>query len=124
MPVYDPNLDLDITSGHSWDFRLMVQLPELKRRKYTPKSDASLRINKVPHLLLEVISDTAHSDCTWMLLQAACVARLGNALRSDQEPFIVSAIYIDETLIATWYCVYQPEKTDRAVRLVLREAVY
>ena len=59
-----------------------------------------------------------------MLLQAACVARLGNALRSDQEPFIVSAIYIDETLIATWYCVYQPEKTDRAVRLVLREAVY
>ena len=59
-----------------------------------------------------------------MLLQAACLARLGNALKRDQAPFIVSAIYINETLTATWHYVYQPEKTDRAVGLVLQVAVH
>ena len=124
MPVYDPNLDLDITSGRSWAFHLIAELPKSKH-DYCPKSDASLCINKVPHLLLEVTSDpSTHSDCNRMLLQAACLARLGNALTSGQAPFIISAIYIDETLTATWYYVYQPEKTDRAVRLVLQEAVH
>jgi len=124
MPVYGLNLDLDITSGRLWDFHLIVELPQ-SRRQYQPKSDASLRINRVPHLLLEVISDPAHSDRNRMFLQAACLARLGNALRKDQtRPFIVSAIYIDEELRAQWHYMYQPDVTNPAVRLVLQEAVH
>ena len=122
MPVYGPNLD--IASNTLWDFPLIVELPSLKRQ-YTPKSDASLRINNFPHLLLEVISDQAQSDCNRMLLQAACLARLGGALRRDAaNPFIVSAIYIDDELCAKWHFVYQPLTSDAAVRLILQEAVH
>jgi hypothetical protein len=61
-----------------------------------------------------------------MLLEAACLARLGNALRLDSvvaDPFIVSAIYIDDQLFANWYLVYQPNVSDTAVGLFLQEAV-
>ena len=45
-----------------------------------------------------------------MLLQAACLARLGNALNQERKhPFIVSEIYIDDQLRARWYFVYQPD---------------
>ena len=122
MPVYGPNLD--IASNGPWDFLLIVELPG-STRQYTPKSDASLRINKFPHLLLEVISDSGQSDCNRMLLQAACLARLGNALRKDpKRPFIVSAIYIDEELHAKWHLVYQPVTSNTAVRLILQDAVH
>ena len=54
-----------------------------------------------PHLIVEVISNRAQSDCRRMLLQAACPARLDNAFRlgsalkqESADPFIVSAIYI------------------------------
>jgi hypothetical protein len=99
MPVYGPNLD--ITSDTSWDLILIADVGGHKNQ-YTPRSDASLRINKFPHLVLEVISDQAQSDCNCMLLQAACLARLGNAVRLDSaaDPFIVSAIYIDDQLRA------------------------
>ena len=121
MPVCDPNLD--IASGRLWDFPLIVELPTLKR-KYIPKSDISLQINKTPHLLLEITSDPAESDCNRMLLQAACLARLGNAPRKVPEhPFIVSAIYIDNGLSAKWHFVYQPLTSD-AVGLILQEAIH
>ncbi|PVF91302.1 kinase-like protein [Serendipita vermifera] len=45
-----------------------------------------------------------------MLLQAACLAKLGNRLRKEKQvPFIVSAIYIDNNLLVKWYLVYQPD---------------
>ena len=118
MPVYGPNLD--IASNGPWDFSLIVELPD-SLRQYIPKSDASLCINIFPHLLLEVISDSGQSDRNRMLLQAACVARLGNVLRKD--PFIVSAIYIDE-LCAKWHLLYQPVTSDTGVRLILQDAVH
>ena len=122
MPVYGPNLD--IGSNCLWDFPLIVDTGE-EKVKYTPKSDASLRINKFPHLVLELISDQTHSDKIRMLLQAACLARVGKALSKDPErPVIVSAIYIDEHLCAKWHFVfvYQP-RVSNAVGSILREAV-
>jgi hypothetical protein len=120
MPVYGPNLD--IASDALWDLLLIAEIPGDKR-KYAPKSDACLHINKFPHLVLEVISDSAESDRNRMLLQAACLARLGNALRQGStvaDPFIVSAIYIDNQLDAKWYLVYQPDVLDTTVGLFLR----
>jgi hypothetical protein len=118
MPAYGPNLD--IASNVAWDFLLIVDLPG-SRRQYTPQSDASLSINNFPHLVLEVTSDPLQeSDRNRMLLQAACLARLGNALRQDlAHPFIVSAIYIDNQLRAIWHLVYQPLTSNTAVRLTL-----
>ena len=124
MPVYSPNLD--IASGALWDFLLIPDIQGSKL-KYTPKSDASLRINNLPHLILEVISDSAESDRFRMLLQAYCLARLGNALRKMPkvgDPFIVSAIYIDDALCAKWYYMYQLDGENAPVGLVLHEAVH
>jgi hypothetical protein len=86
-----------------------VEFPKDKSRyKYTPDSDASLRIKGFPHLVLEIISDTSQSDQTRMLLQAACLVRLGNALRKKLEhPIIVSAIYINDQMCAEWHLMYQ-----------------
>lgn len=94
------------------------------KRQYTPRSDALLSINSLPHLLLEVVSDEDHEwDRFRMLLQAACLARLRRALRQESaDPFIVSAIYIDSNLRAAWYLLYQPDWSNTAVGLILQEA--
>ena len=90
MPVYGPNLD--IASGALWDFPLMSDT-QGEQAKYTSKNDASLRIKNL-------VSNRAESDCIRMLVQASCLTRLGNALRKnpDGDPFIVSAIYVDDQL--------------------------
>ena len=129
MPVYGPNLD--IASSGSWD---LILIADVRGRKchYTPKSNLSLCINDFPHLVLEIISDletmsdTKQSGRNGMLLQAACLARLGNALRRNPggDPFIVSAIYVDSLLRATWYLVYQPNVSDTTVRLISQDALH
>ena len=120
MPVYGPNLD--IGSNYSWDFLLVADMGG-EKAQYNPKSDASLRINKFPHLVLELNSDSSESDRIRMLLQAACLARLGDALSpSVAPPFIVSAVYIDEYQSAKWHFVYQPRGSN-TVGLILQEAV-
>ena len=121
MPVYRANLD--IASSGLWDITLVADVSG-EKCKYTPKNDLSLRINDVPHLVLEIVSDEAQSDRNRMLLQASCLARLGNGLRRDKkaDPFIISAIYIDKTLRATWYLLYQPNALDTTVRLISQDA--
>jgi len=122
MPVYGPNLD--IVSNSLWEFHLIADVRGEKAR-YNPKSDASLCISRFPHLVLELISDPSQSDRIRMLLQAACLARLGNALRpGSARPFIVSAIYIDDAQHAKWHLVYQPDVSNAAVGLILQEAVH
>ena len=129
MPVYGPNLD--IASSGLWDIILIADVSGDKCQ-YTPKSDLSLRINNFPHLVLEIISDfenifdQAQSGRNRMLLQSACLARLGNALRRNPEgdPFIVSAIYIDYMLCATWYLLYQPNVSDTTVGLISQDALH
>jgi hypothetical protein len=128
MPAYGPNLKL--ASNGSWDFPLIANCEGIEYQ-YTPKSDASLRVNKFPRFLLEIVSDQARSNRSRTLLQAACTARLGSQLKRESagsltvpaDPFIISAVYIDEELCAQWYFVYQPSARDNAVGLILQEAV-
>jgi hypothetical protein len=122
MPVNGPNLD--IASSCLWDFPLIANING-ENRCYYPKSDLSLRVKDFPHLVLEIISTPSEADRYRMLLQAACLARAGNALRPDRraDPFIASAIYINAELVATWHFVFQPNVSKTGVRLILRGAL-
>ncbi|KAF8506311.1 kinase-like domain-containing protein [Gautieria morchelliformis] len=83
---------------------------------YTPRSNALLRVEGVLHMILEIVSNHGESDCYRMLLQAACLARLGNALRQNpSSPFIVTAIYVHSDFRATQYLVYQPDISNKQV---------
>ena len=107
MPVYGPNLD--IASNGSWEFALIPQLPN-EKAEYTPRSDALLCINHFPHLILEIVSEGNQSDRVRLLLQAACLARLGNKLgQNSKSPLIISAIYINNDLAAEWNFVHQSQ---------------
>jgi hypothetical protein len=118
MPVNGPNLD--IASSGLWNFPLIADIND-EKHCYYPKSDLSLWVKNFPHLVLEIISNTSEADRNRMLLQAACLARLGNALRQDtgRDPFITSAIYIDAKLVAMWYLLFQPDVSETGVRLIL-----
>ncbi|KAI9449743.1 hypothetical protein BJY52DRAFT_1227617 [Lactarius psammicola] len=65
----------------------------------------------VPILLLEVDSTPPNEvDRHRMILQAACLVRMGNALLNDRSPtYIVKAIFIDQNYKATEYTLYQKE---------------
>ncbi|KAF8508204.1 kinase-like domain-containing protein, partial [Gautieria morchelliformis] len=77
---------------------------------YTRRSDASLLVDGYPHMLMEIQSRSDGYDCYRMLLQAACLVHLSNALRhTNKDPFIITAIYIDSEFLATRYLVWQPE---------------
>lgn len=62
------------------------------------------------YLLVEVQSDKQQYDRYRMLLQAACVARLGRVLYNN--PFIVMALYIENSGKVTRYFVFQRDGTD------------
>lgn len=112
--VYGPNLDI---SSNDLGGPLIADFYG-EKAQYAQESDASLRINNFTHLILKVNSDEAQSDRIQLLLQAACLARLGSVVRQDPaRPFIVSAISIDDILCAKWYFVYQPSASDAAVGL-------
>ena len=55
-------------------------------------------IKNFPHFLLEVNSQPDESDEFRMLLQAACISRIGNWLRAptSEKPIVIMAIYIDK----------------------------
>ena len=91
-------------------FHLVVQVG-CSKSKYTPRSNFHMCINNFPHLLLEVVSQPNESDRFCMLLQAACISRIGNSLRASTsgEPNVNMAIYIDEYFTATQYLLYQPD---------------
>ena len=96
-------------SGAQFPFQLLVQAGN-EKLKYTPRSDFFMSIRNFPHLLLEVVSQPNEGDRYRMLLQASCLARLGNSLRAStsQRPVVIMAIYIDEFLVASQYLLYQP----------------
>ncbi|KAF8494276.1 kinase-like domain-containing protein [Gautieria morchelliformis] len=99
----------------SWPFQLVaVSKSDDNAREevctYTPRSDASLLVDGYPHMLMEIQSRSDGYDCYRMLLQAACLVRLSNALRhTNTDPFVITAIYIDSDFLATRYLVWQPE---------------
>jgi hypothetical protein len=106
-------------SRTSWSFPLLAALREDKYTKfrYTPMSDFRLEIRKFPHFILEVVSTPNQADRWRMLLQASCLARLGNKLRksSVNEPVIIMATYIDLQMTAHEYLVYQPDMSHKKV---------
>jgi hypothetical protein len=55
--------------------------------------------------MVEVESDSAEGDRYRMLLQAACMARLGRQM--FKQPFIVFALYIENSGLVTRYLVFQ-----------------
>jgi hypothetical protein len=67
------------------------------------------------YLLVEVQSDENQGDRYRMLLQAACAARLGYL--SYNNPFIVVALYIENSGRVTRYFLFQRDGADPTVRM-------
>lgn len=107
-----------IFSGKPWDFFLMADLGYPKEkpremRRYEPHSDFHFDLDGLPYVILEVCSDKLRErDKTRMLVQAACLVRLGNSfsLEADACPFVVMAIYVGADLQATRYFLYQSNR--------------
>ena len=79
-------------------------------------SDFHMRIRNFPHLILEVASQSSERDKYRLLLQASCLARIGNKLlKQDAEPIIVMAVYIDNAFHAFQYLLYQPDASRTSV---------
>ncbi|KAH9016350.1 hypothetical protein EDB85DRAFT_1898174 [Lactarius pseudohatsudake] len=89
-----------------WPFSLVLDV-EGNNHRYTPRSDFSILIGNFPVLLVEVASASDGTDQFRMLLQAACLVRLGSTLvKSGSRYFHVKAIYINSHYIATEYTLY------------------
>jgi len=91
--------------------------------KYTPRSDFRMSINDFPHIVLEVNSQTNGGDEFGMLLQAACISRIGNSLRdpshpTHDEPIVIMAIYIDKEFKARQHIVCQPNVGSGSIEVV------
>ncbi|KAI9430428.1 kinase-like domain-containing protein, partial [Lactarius indigo] len=79
-----------------------------KSYRYTPRSDFSITLNGLLVLLLEVSSDSSGADECRMLLQAACLVRLGNSLlRTTSRNYLVKAIYINPHYEAVEHTLFQ-----------------
>jgi hypothetical protein len=107
-----------LNSRKPWKFPLVGEFREEGRTKYfryTPKSDFHFSIDGFPWIILEVISDASQElDRYRMLIQASCIARLANAMRPGKFPFVVMAIYFDQTSFER-YLVYQPDVSSTSV---------
>jgi hypothetical protein len=107
-----------INSRKLWGFPLVASARnDGEKFEYTPMSDFSLQINEFPYCILEVTSSEGQADLWRMILQASCLARLGNELRSRNmtDPVVIMAIYIDSQLRAHEYLVYQPDPENKKV---------
>ncbi|KAI9435402.1 hypothetical protein BJY52DRAFT_1197588 [Lactarius psammicola] len=116
-PPRSPMFKFDVP----WYFGLVVEVGQTLH-KYTPRSDIFMSIEDFPHLLIEISSDkTNKRDKSRMLLQAACLVRLGNRLITDNSStFFVKAIYINYDYHADEYTLYQkgsePDKVEYCKR--------
>jgi hypothetical protein len=106
---------LRCNSGLGLPFHLVVEMVKTNGRKqmykYTPHPDFHVTIGNFPHILLEVNSQSNEGDENRMLLQAACISRIGNWLRAstNHKPIVIMAIYIDKTLKVRQHLVCQPD---------------
>ncbi|KAI0282266.1 hypothetical protein BGY98DRAFT_955055 [Russula aff. rugulosa BPL654] len=107
---------LRLVPNHSWGFDTSLRFHLViekgnEQTSYTPRSDFHVSIKDFPHFLLEVNSQQNESDHYRMLLQAACVARIGNSLRASatRKPIVIMAIYIDKDYKAHQHLLCQPD---------------
>jgi hypothetical protein len=102
-------------SRGNWPFKLIVSIePPKKKYRYTPQSDFHVSVDQLVYLLVEVQSERDQSDRYRMLLQAACAARLGRQIYNN--PFIVVALYIENSGRVTRYFIFQRDGADPTVR--------
>ena len=98
-------------SHGDWPFKLIVSIESpQKKYRYTPQSNFHVSIDQLVYLLVEVQSDKDQSNRYRMLLQAACVVRLG--CKSYEDPFIIVALYIEKTGMVTQYFIFQHDAAD------------
>lgn len=111
-------------SGTRIAFHLVVTQPR-ETFKHTPRPDFHMRIQDFPHILLVVASQKNESDRYRMLLQASCLARLGNTLRPSKlnEPVVIMAIYVDNLFRAHQHLVYQPVQMSHEVSCSLVDRI-
>ena len=101
-------------SRADWPFKLIVSIEsQQKNYHYTPRSDFHVSVDRLVHLIVEVQSQKNQSDRNRMLLQAACAARLGRL--SYRYPFIVVALYIENSGRVTRYFLFQRDDEDPKV---------
>jgi len=113
-------------SGTSIPFHLVIQT-DSEDLMYTPRSDFHMCIHNIPHLLLEVHSQPNEGDHFRMLLQAACISRIGSWLRAPTSgnSIVIMAIYIDKLFRAHQHFLCQPDilSTEVSVQLFGRIAM-
>jgi len=68
-------------SNKPWPLHLNIDVHG-KFYRYTPRSDLCITLNGFPVFLLEVTSNSNSADWRRMLLQAACLVRLGNVTQN------------------------------------------
>lgn len=70
-----------------------------------------MEIKDFPHFILEVNSQPSEGDHYRMLLEAACISRIGNWLRAlpSGKLIVIMAIHIDEGFNARQHLLYQPD---------------
>ncbi|KAH8982979.1 kinase-like domain-containing protein [Lactarius hatsudake] len=93
-----------------WPFSLTAEIIQGDTLyQYTPCSSFSISIKRFPFLLFGVSSGTSQTeDVHFMLLQASCLVRLGNALLMDKSStFVVKAIHVNHDYCATEYTLYK-----------------
>lgn len=66
-----------------------------------------MTLDGYPILFLEIQSVDAGVEQQRMQLQAACLVRLGSALLSESDEFVVKAIYIDNNFRAIEHTLHQ-----------------
>jgi len=132
--------------GSDIPFPLVVQCLG-EKYWYTPRSDFHICIRNFPHLLLETNSSKGEYDQRRLLVQAACMARIGNWLRNPnkhyghdeangnnvdyedernvkdptankQEPIVIMAVYIKENFNAIQHLVCQPDPNTPKVEYI------
>ncbi|KAI0254966.1 hypothetical protein BJV78DRAFT_807834 [Lactifluus subvellereus] len=99
-----------------WPFKLIISIESQQKYRYTPRSDFHVSVDRLVSLMVEVQSDKNQSDRNRMLLQAACAARLGHL--SYNHPFIVVALYIENSGRVTRYFLFQRDDADPKVSYV------
>lgn len=94
----------------------MVKTDDGACSKFTPTNDVRMSISEFPHLIIEVHSEKKEGDRYRLMLEAFCLARLGNRLQDHKsEPFIVMAIYVDAHFRASQYLFFQPDESTHKV---------
>jgi hypothetical protein len=115
--LFNPEFE-HYSSNKAWPFHLLIERGN-RLSRYQPHSDFCMVVNSLPVLLLEVNSDARGGDRRRMLLQGACLVRLGNSLLKPKSRFLVKAIYIDEHYRAVEYTMYRQENQSDVNKVIL-----